>query len=297
MCRRVTGLSIGLVLGAGGARGLAHLGVIRALEEAGVRVDLVGGTSQGAFIGALFAKYPDQPHVLMAKARTMANHMSSMTKKVLDLTLPFNSLFSGKRFNQGLQRVLGLTRIQDTPLSFFCVTTDICKSKQVVHTKGLLWKYVRASMSLHGLVPPISEGGSMLLDGAYMNVLPADVMLQMGARTIIAVDVSIEPQREYYAYGTTLSGCWILWNKVNPFAKTGKVPSMFDLGCELLGVNSKQHKDHMKETIIDLYLKPPVQTYGTLDFDRFDEIVAKGYEYATPIVEEWVRHHPWHIND
>jgi lysophospholipid hydrolase len=147
MCRRITGRSVGLALGGGGARGLAHLGIIRALMEAGITVDMVGGTSQGAYIGALFAENPDRPEIVWNKAREMSSTMSSTKEKLLDLTLPMTSMFSGYRFNLGIQKSFGTNlRIQDLVLHFFCVSVDIQRRNLVVHRKGLLWKFVRASM-------------------------------------------------------------------------------------------------------------------------------------------------------
>ena len=170
LCRRMTGLSVGLVLGGGGARGLAHLGAIKALLEAGITVDLVGGTSQGAFIGAIFARSPDDFELVMKRSREMAVQMASPINKILDLTLPLTSMFSGYRFNRQIMESLGgTTRIQDLVLKFFCVSTDIQRCELMVHTKGILWKYVRASMSLTGYLPPISENGSLLVDGGYMR--------------------------------------------------------------------------------------------------------------------------------
>jgi lysophospholipid hydrolase len=292
MCRRVTGRSVGLVLGGGGARGMAHLGIIRALKEAGVTVDLVGGTSQGAFVGALYARQPDDMKALVDSCRDMASQMSSMKAKLFDLTLPMTSIFSGRRFNHGIRKSLGKLRIQDLVLNFFCVTVDLQKQSQVIHTKGILWKYVRASMSLTGYLPPVSENGSLLVDGGYLNALPADVMrYKMGARTVISVDVSQESEREYYEYGTHLSGWWLLWNSWNPFAETVKVPSMGDISDMLIWVSSEQHRKNVK-LASDLHLTPPIQNYGTLEYDKFEEIVEKSYHYAKPIIDDWVKQNP-----
>jgi len=296
MCRRITGRSVGLALGGGGARGLAHLGVIRALMEAGITVDMVGGTSQGAYVAALFAESPDDPDVFTRKAREMSDTLASMKEKLLDLTLPMTSMFSGYRFNKGIQKSFGNNRIQDLVLNFFCVSVDIQRRNQVVHTKGMLWKFVRASMSLTGYLPPISENGSLLVDGGYLNVLPADVMRhQMRARTVIAVDVSPQTERNYYEYGTHLSGWWLLWNSWNPFVTTVQVPSMGDISDTLRWVSSDQHR---KEVVneADLYLAPPVGGYGTLEYDKFDEIIEVAYEYAKPIVDEWVKQNPWLVS-
>jgi len=230
LCRRVTGRAVGLVLGAGGARGLAHLGVIRALKEAGVSIDLVGGTSQGAFVGALFARQPDDLDRVHGECRKMAAEMSSMRSKLLDLTLPMTSMFSGYMFNRGIRKRLGKLRVQDLVLNFFCVSVDLQKQKEVVHRKGLLWKYVRASMSLTGYLPPVAEDGQILVDGGYMNSVPTDVMrYQMGARVVIAVDTNGEFERDYNMWGTSLNGWWVLWNSLNPFSETVRIPSMGDL--------------------------------------------------------------------
>jgi len=296
MCRRISGRSIGLVLGAGGARGIAHLGVIRALQEAGITVDMVGGTSQGAFAGALFAKSPDDYNQVLEAFRKMAADASSMKEKLLDLTLPMASMFAGRRFNRSIKKLLGKLRIQDLVLNFFCVSVDLQNQNTVVHTKGLLWKYVRASMGLTGYLPPISEDGQLLVDGGYLNSVPADVMrYKMGARTVIAVDVSTECKREYFEYGTHLSGWWVLCNSWNPFVKTVKVPSMGDISDMLIWVSSEQHRKSVK-IACDLHLTPPIQDIGTLEYDKFDEIVEKSYVYAKPIVDEWVRKNPWLVS-
>jgi lysophospholipid hydrolase len=296
MCRRISGRSVGLVLGGGGARGLGHLGVIRALMEAGVTVDLVGGTSQGAFCGALYARYPDDFEKVLDASRKMAADMSSVFTKLLDLTLPLASMFTGRGFNRGIRRLLGKLRIQDLVLNFYCVSVDLVTQNAVIHTKGLLWKYVRASMTLAGYLPPVADGDSLLVDGGYLNAIPADVMkYKMGARVVIAVDVLPENKREYYAYGTHLSGWWLLYNSWNPFVTTVKVPSMGDISEMLVWVASERHRKSVK-LHSDLHLTPPVSDVGTLEYDRFDEIVEKSYEYAKPLVAEFVKKHPWLVS-
>lgn len=288
LCRRITGNAVGLVLGGGGARGLAHIGVLQALEECGIHVDVVGGTSIGAFIGAMYALHPHELSLVEAKTQEMSNAFSSITEKLRDLTLPIASFFNGKRFNHSIQTQFYDLAIEDLMLNYFCITTDIAKSRMSVHRSGHVWKYVRASMSLQGYFPPISEEGSLLLDGGYMNNLPADVMKEEGGiRYIVAVDVGSEPRRDYYAYGTALSGWWLLWNKLNPFAQTVIVPSMGDVSSALAYVSSEQHKERMMAECIDLYLRPPVNGYGTLQFDKMSEIIQVGYDYALPRVREW----------
>ncbi|ETN09978.1 hypothetical protein PPTG_10754 [Phytophthora nicotianae INRA-310] len=289
LSRRITGNAVGLVLGGGGARGLAHIGVLRALQECGIHVDVVGGTSIGAFIGGIYAMHPNNLDLVESKVQQLSAGLSSIFEKLRDLTLPILSFFNGTRFNQSIRALFYDLSIEDLMLNYFCVSTDIAKSRMSVHRSGPAWKYVRASMSLQGYFPPISEDGSLLLDGGYMNNLPADVMKEEGGiKYIFAVDVASESNTDFYDYGSALSGWWLLWNKLNPFAKTVVVPSMGDVSAALAYVSSEQHKDRIKEECIDLYLRPPVKDYGTLEFNKKDEIIEVGYKYALPRIKAWM---------
>ncbi len=238
---------------------------------------------------ALFAKTPDDFDLLIERARVMADKMSSMRDKVLDLTLPLVSYFDGRRFNQAIREILGReTRIEDLVLNYFCVSTDLRQYSQKVHKRGLCWKYVRASMSLHGYLPPISEDGSLLLDGGYTCIVPNDVMSkEIGARAVIAVDVSREEMPNYYEYGSNLSGFWLLWNSWNPFVKTVRVPSMGELGSRLIWVYSSRQQQKIEDNC-DLFLSPEVHQYGTLDYHMFDEIFDIGYKYTKPRIEAFL---------
>ncbi|CAI5716884.1 unnamed protein product [Hyaloperonospora brassicae] len=288
LSRRITGNAVGIVLGGGGARGLAHIGVLRALEECGIHVDVVGGTSIGAFIGGIFALHPNNLSLVEAKVRQLSAGLSSIFEKLCDLTLPISSFFNGTRFNRSIRAHFYDLSIEDLMLNYFCVSTDIAKSRMSVHRSGPVWKYIRASMSLQGYFPPISENGSLLLDGGYMNNLPADVMKEEGGiKYIFAVDVASETRTLFYEYGSALSGWWLLWNKLNPFAGTVVVPSMGDISAALAYVSSEQHKERVKEECIDLYLRPPVKDYGTLEFNKMEEIIEVGYQYALPRIQAW----------
>ena len=147
-------------------------------------------------------------------------------------------------------------------------------------------------MTLESYLPPLSEDGTLLVDGGYMNVLPADVMKrQMRARTVIAVDVSQEVILDNYEYGSHLNGWWIFYNSWNPFVKTVNIPSMGDISERLAWVSGERHKKKVKEHI-DLFLQPPVGNFGVLEYDKFDEIVTLGYEYAKPRVNNFVKKYP-----
>lgn len=124
----------------------------------------------------------------------MAERTASMKEKLLDLTFPLVSYFDGRRFNNMIMEIIGgKQEIENLLLKFFCVSTDLRNCCQVVHKTGSCWKFVRASMSLQGYLPPISEAGQLLLDGGYTSLIPSDIMMnEFQPRAVIAVDVSRE---------------------------------------------------------------------------------------------------------
>ena len=154
LARSLRRQSVGLVLAGGGARGFAHVGVLMALEEEGVPVDMLGGTSMGSFVGGIYAK---EPTALLTRiiARRLAVHMSSTWEQLRDLTLPVVSYFSGFRMNRALEPLFRGAKIEDCWLPFFCMTLDLISCAPIVHRNGTLWRYVRASMALVGLLPRV----------------------------------------------------------------------------------------------------------------------------------------------
>lgn len=241
LARWLTGTSVGIVLGGGGSRGLAHLGVLRALEEEGIPIDLIGGTSIGAFFGGLYAQNDSSLKIRRA-ASLFSKEMGSLWGYIKDFTLPLCSYFTGSSFNLNLFGVFKNTKIEDLWLSYFCVTTNLTRSRENIHQNGTIWRYIRASMSLCGYLPPLcdssnddSSATSYLCDGGYVNNLPADVMKEMlGAGIILAVDVGAAWDFAGEDYGDTLSGWTILMRKYNPFMKAMKVPSLADIQAQVL---------------------------------------------------------------
>ncbi|GME87460.1 unnamed protein product [Ambrosiozyma monospora] len=188
LARILTGQSIGLVLGGGGARGIAHVGVIKALEDQGIPVDMVGGTSIGAFVGGLYAKDYDFVPVF-GRAKTFAGRMASIWRSLLDLTIPLTSYITGHEFNRGIWKAFGESRIEDFWIKYYTNSTNITEYLMEVHSSGYAWRYIRASMSLASLLPPITDNGSMLLDGGYIDNLTVQEMKRRGAKVILACDV------------------------------------------------------------------------------------------------------------
>ncbi|XP_033952355.1 patatin-like phospholipase domain-containing protein 7 [Pseudochaenichthys georgianus] len=290
LARVLTGNSIALILGGGGARGCSQVGVVRALCEAGIPVDLIGGTSIGSLMGAIYAE--DKSHSRMRmRAREWAMGMTSVFKKVLDLTYPVTSMFSGAAFNSSVSNVFKGKQIEDLRIPYFNITTDITASSMRVHTDGSLWRYVRASMSLSGYLPPLCDpkDGHLLMDGGYINNLPADVARSMGAKVVIAIDVGSRDETNLTNYGDSLSGWWLLWKRLNPLAEKVKVLNMAEIQTRLAYVCCVRQLESVKSSDYCEYIRPPIDRYRTLEFGKFDEIAEVGYQHGKTVFDVWTR--------
>ncbi|KAL4950228.1 lysophospholipase nte1 [Aspergillus filifer] len=285
LARRLCGRAVGLVLGGGGARGIAHVGVIKALEEAGIPVDIVGGTSIGAFIGGLYARDGDVVP-MYGRAKKFAGRMGSMWRFALDLTYPSVSYTTGHEFNRGIFKTFGDSQIEDFWLEFYCNTTNISRSRAEYHSSGYVWRYVRASMSLAGLLPPICDEGSMLLDGGYIDNLTVAHMKTLGADVIFAIDVGSIDDNTPQGYGDSLSGIWSVINRWNPFSSVPNPPTLSEIQARLAYVSSIDNLERAKNMPGCLYMRPPIDRYGTLEFGNFDEIYQVGYAYGKEYLQK-----------
>ncbi|KAK8028923.1 lysophospholipase NTE1 [Apiospora marii] len=279
LARRLCGKSIGLVLGGGGARGIAQVGIIRAMEEAGIPIDIVGGTSIGSFIGALYARHADVVP-MFGLSKKFSGRMASMWRFALDLTYPSASYTTGHEFNRGIFKTFGNHQIEDFWLEYYCNTTNISKSRGEIHTSGYAWRYVRASMSLAGLIPPLCDEGSMLLDGGYIDNLTVSHMKSIGADVIFAIDVGALDNDTPQTYGDSLSGAWAFFNRWNPLSTTPNPPTLAEIQGRLAYVSSVDALERAKTMPGCIYMRPPVDDYGTLDFGKFDEIYAMGHKFG-----------------
>ena len=187
IARLIAGEPKGLVLSGGGARGFAHLGVLRALEEAKVPIDVVGGASIGAIIGAGYAAG------WSISEMTQVYRSSFIAENPLsDWTLPFVSLVGGRAVSRLLKEAYGRRDIEDLVLPYFCVSTNLTAGRSVVHRSGRVWKWLRASAAIPGVLPPVFQGGQVLVDGGVMNNLPVDVMRDGLVADVIAVDIGAD---------------------------------------------------------------------------------------------------------
>uniref|UniRef100_A0AAR2L1X2 lysophospholipase n=1 Tax=Pygocentrus nattereri TaxID=42514 RepID=A0AAR2L1X2_PYGNA len=286
LARVLTGNAIALVLGGGGARGSSQVGIIRALCEAGIPVDLVGGTSVGSLMGALFAEERSY-----SRMKVRAREWAMVRSRILDLTYPVTSMFTGASFNSSIGGVFKNKQIEDLWIPYFNITTDITASSMRVHTDGSLWRYVRASMSLSGYLPPLCDpkDGHLLMDGGYINNLPADVARSMGAKVVIAIDVGSQDETNLTNYGDSLSGWWLLWKRLNPLAERVKVLNMAEIQTRLAYVCCVRQLESVKDSDYCEYIRPAIDRFGTLDFGKFDEIADVGYQHGKTVFDVWCR--------
>ncbi|TFY54983.1 hypothetical protein EVJ58_g8536 [Rhodofomes roseus] len=286
LARRICGKSIGIVLGGGGARGISHLGVLRALEEYGIPIDMVGGTSMGAFVGGLYAREGD---VISSAGRTkqFSGRMGNFWRMLSDVTYPIVAYTTGHEFNRSIYKSFYDLHIEDMWLPYFCISTNINTSRMEIHETGFAWRFIRASMTLVGLLPPLCDNGNMLVDGGYIDNLPVATMMSMGANAVIASDVGSIDDNSPRNFGDSVSGWWLLINRWNPFSSARSVPAITELQGRLAYVSSVKTLEEAKVAPGCLYMGMPVQEFGTLQFGKFEEIQEKGYRAAMDFLEKW----------
>jgi len=275
LVRRMAGKPVGLVLAGGGARGWAHVGVLQALEQAGLEFDWVGGASMGAIVAAGCALDWSSEHLRELAARF------SDPKKLLDYTLPYASITATRRITAMLQDLTAGVDIEDTWHPFFCVSANLTKREERLHTRGPLWKAVRASMAFPGIFAPILEDGCVLIDGGAANNLPIDRMRELcPAGTVIGVNLETGSSlKGEFDFGPSLSGWQALLGRLIPFAGKVRAPNLLDI---ISGVLDSNGRYRFNETwhCADLLITVKVDAYSLLQFDRYAEIIELGYAAA-----------------
>jgi NTE family protein len=272
LARLLRGTANTLVLSAGGARGFAHLGVIRALREAHVPIDLIGGCSMGSIVGAAVGLEWDD-----AEIKERLRHSFVNTNPVNDYTLPFLSLIKGRKVARLLEQNFGGLRIEELWRPFFCVSTNLTTGTLAVHRDGSLVDALHASIAIPGLLPPVIMGGDVHVDGGVMNWLPVDVP---GAKrgTIIAVDVASDPAL------VSFEEC----NRVQAWRFLGRRRKFPPIVAVLLraATVSGDSLTKMAHAEADILFKPPLENVDLLDWQACDQAIETGYRHAVEKLEQ-----------
>jgi NTE family protein len=276
VARMLTGRGVGLVLSGGGARGFAHIGIVQALREANIPIDLVGGTSMGAILGAGVSLCWTIEELTDRFRRSFVD-----AKPLRDYTLPFVSLVSGRKVTRLLQRAFGDVTIEDLPLDFFCVSSNLSTGHSEVHRRGELWRWLRASVAIPGVLPPVVHKGELLVDGGTMNNLPVDAMRDIGRGPVIGCDVGADR-----AFITDVDEVDVPlpWQLIRWMREKKHRPNIFQILWRSGMVNSNaMTAAHREKT--DLLLQPPLAQIDMLNWNGFDRAIAAGYEYAVRRLE------------
>ena len=305
---------VGLALGSGGARGWAHLGVLQALKEKGIEVECVAGTSMGALVGAFYAAGREE--VLRDVGETL--DWRRLRQFFWEVSLSRSGLTDGRKLLEETRRLLGLKEFRELDLPFRAVATDLDTGREVVLSAGHLLPALRASISIPGVFSPVWVGKRLLVDGGLVNPVPVNVAREMGAKVVVAVDVSpgIEPEKKPERKGAGRSepgrkprrGPWRLPQVPGAGEETGALQVLehffgeVEKKVEQLKASwaAEAPKPDLVEVLMrsvriteaqiararraaeppDILIEPKVGGIGTLEFQRAKEAMAAGHAAA-----------------
>lgn len=303
--------NIGLALGSGAARGWAHIGVIRALTEAGIDIKYVAGTSIGSLVGAAFAL--DKTDVLEDFARQLD---WKQIMSFLDVTFPRSGIIDGEKITGFFRGHVREMNLEELPLPYCAVATDLTACREVVLTEGDLIEAIRASISVPGIFTPVKKNGGFLVDGGLVNPVPVSAARNMGADYVIAVDLNrdrvdrrsttsidpVAPSTEYAA-GGRLRNKWRIAQARNkkhiesssPAASQGRlwmqrntVPNIFDVLTTSINIMEAQiTATRLATEPPDLLIQPKLGNIRFLEFHRAEEAIDEGYRAA--MAQLWER--------
>ena len=254
---------IGLALGGGGARGLAHIGVLEILEREGIPIDMITGTSAGAAIGALYAQGKN-----INEIKDLARSWDwKQRARIIDLALPKTGFIAGKKLKQLLKSIIGDVKFNDLKIPFACIATDIMSGEEVIINQGSVLEAVRASISLPVIFTVVKWKGRYLVDGGLVDPVPVNVLKDMGADFIIAVNVTPRLSRAFQK---------VYIEELKP-EKAGAVkePNIFNILMKVINIDSS-HLVGWCLNGADIIIEPRMAGIGFGDFGHIDECILEG---------------------
>jgi NTE family protein/lysophospholipid hydrolase len=274
--------AVGVALGGGGARGFTHIGCLRALEEADIPVDVIGGTSMGANIAAQAALGWSPDRMLEVNRRVWID--IAPQKKY---TLPVVSILGDKKALECGRLMYDDYDIEDLWLPFYCVSSDLTNAMPVVHRTGSLLWAVTASASLPGIARPVVDDGHLLVDGGLLDNVPTRFLRALGAGTVVASEVTVENDARFVRDRVPTN-----WEAVRSRRTRRRDTSVqtFPSIAELAMRAAMLHSTNRQRAAVgsaDLALRPPVDAYKMTDWESLDDLAAAGYEHATEAIREW----------
>ncbi|MDB5487344.1 MAG: cyclic nucleotide-binding protein [Reyranella sp.] len=272
LARLLTGHAVGVVMAGGGARAFTHIGVIKALRESGVPIDLVGGTSMGAIVAAGVASRWSNEELDTRFRRAFVDN-----NPLSDYTLPLISLFAGRRVTRLLRAAFGEKDIEDLILPFYCMTANLTTSNADIHTVGRLWRWLRASVAIPGVMPPFNEAGEVHVDGGVIDNFPVRAMRRLGRGVTIGVDIDTGGA---LAAGAGVMEPWSAWQFFRRLIwkrnETLPIPSIVRilLRSALVASTARAAEDR---AAAEMLIVPPMNHIDLLDWTSFDAAIEVGY--------------------
>jgi NTE family protein len=274
LARHLTGRRIGFVLGGGGARGLAHIGFLRAAQELGIPIDEIGGTSIGALVSAQWASGATIEEMIDA-------HHAGWPRQAY--TLPLIGLVRANAMERMLLPMLGELDYADCWIEAFACSCNLTNPGITVHRRGRVIDACMASMAIPGLGPAMTMPDRTLhVDGSLVSNLPAK---QLRSGVVIASDVSSASPRDS-GYPRTPSTWEVVRDRMLPPTKRPYYPSLYSTVVQATLVGSVREAARVSETA-DLYFRAPVEHIGLFEFGRLDEAVAVGYRAGMDVLRPW----------
>ncbi|HTV27111.1 MAG TPA: patatin-like phospholipase family protein [Xanthobacteraceae bacterium] len=274
VARLAMGCAIGVVFSGGGARGFAHIGAIRALYAAGIPIDLVGGTSMGAIVAGAAALGGDAGAI-----EDMFRHAFVRNNPLNDYTLPLIALLRGRKMSRLLRYHFEDATIENLWKVFFCVSANLSTGKSLIHQRGLLWRALRASAAIPGILPPATETGDVLVDGGIMNNFPTDIMRSLARGRVIGIEVGSEVH--LVARASDPEERSLLWLFRNRRTAT---PGILEILMRVGTVGGDQQRA-ANRLAVDLFIQPTLNSVGLLSLDQFDNAIEKGYRATMEAIE------------
>ena len=273
LARTITGNSVGLVLSGGGARAMAHIGVVRALREAGIRFDFIGGTSMGGVVGACvgIGWNDDKIEKVIYDSFVASNPLN-------DYVLPVISLVSGKKVDERLKGHFGEINIEEMERPFFCVSSNLQTVSTKIHRTGNLANALRASIALPGILPPVVMGNDVLVDGAVLNNFPINIMSQNHKGKNYGSDVSQE--RNIDASEFVNPPNFFSWVVKNGFHAPPPIAELL-MRSATMTINPNKGRAGF-----DIVVNPEVEDIKLRDWKAFDKAIEKGYNAAVKKLRE-----------
>lgn len=283
VARYIAGRAIGVALSGGGARTLAHIGVLQALDQRRVPVDAICGVSAGAFSAA----YTALGHGAAALERLCLENMNNY-RLASDATLPMLAFLSAKNYVRIMRRMFGEVQIEDLWVPYFCLSANLTTASVVVHDRGPLWLALRASTSVPGIHPPVCISGELLVDGGVLNNIPIDLMRERCPGKVIASDVSLTVDLRTTAPDQpAVSGWPELRARLRLLGKPRPVlPNIFEILTRTATLSSTRHAASVAQAA-DLYVRTPTENVSTLDWNAGVVLFEPARKLALEALDRW----------